>query len=328
MNPAVKLPHIVLTSPPETSLYTSTSSGGSDKGAPNRDRVPHGRFLKSQFDQAWRQASEEQAVSHSTRNGVYLEFISDPGFQLELERLENIRGHIRLLNVRKKLPSTGTSPEGAEADEKRMYATVYVPHNKKNHFLTKIDDYISVNNKSGAPRNAALVNSVADIRKALLIESFWSDTEDLIPENTPEWIEVWLSTENLDDLSVFEALLASHEVRAKQGYLRFPERIVKVIWAGQSHLATLTQHSDLIAEYRRAKTTAGYWLEAENKDQAEWVSSLLERVEVNVETKASVCILDTGVNSGHPLLAPILKKVIASPLIRIGVYTTMTSTVH
>ena len=44
----------------------------------------------------------------------------------------------------------------------------------------------------------------------------------------------------------------------------------------------------------------------ENREQAEWVADLLSRCHVDGDTDVSVCILDTGVNNGHPLLAPVL----------------------
>jgi len=72
-------------------------------------------------------------------------------------------------------------------------------------------------------------------------------------------------------------------------------------------LKGLTAVSDDIAEYRRVKDTAAFWLQMENREQAEWVRDLLERIQVESDSRVAVCILDTGVNNGHPLLQPVLK---------------------
>ena len=44
-----------------------------------------------------------------------------------------------------------------------------------------------------------------------------------------------------------------------------------------------------------------------NREQAEWVRELLTRIDVVSEPTVSVCVLDTGINNGHPLIAPVLK---------------------
>ena len=89
--------------------------------------------------------------------------------------------------------------------------------------------------------------------------------------------------------------------------IRFPERAVKIIHANRAQLETITRLSDDIAEYRRAKETAAFWLDQCNKEQAEWVATILERLEIDPDSDVSICILDTGVNNGHPLITPVLK---------------------
>jgi hypothetical protein len=67
--------------------------------------------------------------------------------------------------------------------------------------------------------------------------------------------------------------------------------------------------SDDIAEYRLAKSTAEFWTELQNKEQAEWVQDLKKRTRFNDTPDVSVCILDTGVNNGHPLISPVLDSI-------------------
>jgi hypothetical protein len=250
------------------------------------------------FNDAWQEAENEQAVYHADRSGVYLEFISDVGFDLVTKSLEDLRSKkVRLLNVR---------TEGEE-DQKVTYATVYVAREKMGYFLDRIEAYASQDTDHGKPKHANLIRSIADLRKALLVESFWQDDLALIPSTQKAWCEVWLSSDSNEVLQRFEGLLEREGIEAASGSISFPERRVKVILASRRELERLTSLSDDIAEYRRAKDTAAFWLEMDNREQAEWVRDLLGRLQVEPNSQVAVCILDTGVNNGHPLLAPVLK---------------------
>ncbi|MCA9398519.1 MAG: S8 family peptidase [Candidatus Omnitrophica bacterium] len=290
--------HIFLKDSPSIKNFTSVPSLGAALRIPQRDRRPHSEYLTQKFNQSWQDAENEQAVVHSAREGVYIEFKSDPGADLVTKSLEDLRSKkVRLLNVRTE----------KEDDQEVTYATVYVAHDKKNHFLNKIQQYAEENTQTGKPKNETLINSIADIRKALLVESFWQDKKDLIPTEEKSWCEVWLSSDQEDVVQRFEGLLAEQEIESAAGLIKFPERSVKVIFANKEQLEKLTSLSDDIAEYRRAKETAAFWLEMDNKEQAEWVEELLKRSRVDHDSNVAVCILDTGVNHGHPLLSNILK---------------------
>jgi hypothetical protein len=302
--------HIVLPRPPKTEPFTSTSSGGSIQKIPDRDRQPHSDFLSKKLQNAWATAEKEQAIAHVTRKGVYLEFKSDPGFDLVTKSLEDRRSkdhQIRLLNIRVETESIPNEAIDEPEPAATTYATVYVPHEKKNHFLKKIEAYANETTASGKPKNANLVNSVADIRKALMVDSFWTDLPSLQPGDDPKWCEIWLSSDDSKIIEAFEALLAREKITTRSGVVRFPERAVKVVYVPLRQLERLTTLSDDIAEYRRAKDTSAYWTEMENREQAEWVWDLRKRCHLDPDTNVAVCILDTGINNGHPLLAPVLR---------------------
>jgi hypothetical protein len=295
---ARRLPHIILPNPPESSPYTSTSRGGGSLEIPPQNRQEHSTFLQNKLRQAWNEAEEEEAVYHVTRRGIYLEFKGEQGYTLVAKSLEEKRAKssekwIRLLNTR--------------SENDTIYATVFVPHNKKDHFFDQIEKYANeIDARSGKPKNFRLINSIADLRKALEVESFWQDAKGLIPVDEPEWCEVWLSSDAQEVITRFESLLSHEEIPAKRGFVRFPERAVTIILANRHQLEQLTRLSDDIAEYRRAKETAAYWMGLPNREQAEWVANLLDRIQIDDRIKVSVCILDMGVNNGHPLLSLIL----------------------
>jgi len=97
--------------------------------------------------------------------------------------------------------------------------------------------------------------------------------------------------------------LNQQQINSRPGIIRFPERAVKIIHVSQSQLEAITRLSDDIAEYRRAKETAAFWLDMDNKDQAEWIEDILDRLDVQKDSDVAVCILNGGtmimINTEH-----------------------------
>ncbi len=304
-----KLPHLVVTDFQQSDFVTGKKVVIDPPVRKERDRKEHSAYLKQKLKQAWADADENQAVYHTQRNGVYLEFKGEQGYELVTKSLESLRGKdpsqwTRLLNVREEIiPVAGT-----DRTERVVYATLYIPNSKKELLLGQIEKYATEENeKSGQPKNAPLLESISSIRKALEVESFWRDLTELIPEDKPKWCEVWLSSDRKEVIQRFDVLLSHLGINSKGGTIRFPERTVKVIHVNRVQLESITRQSDDIAEYRRAKETAAFWLDQNNKEQAEWVETILERLNIAPDSEVAICILDTGVNSGHPLIVPVLK---------------------
>jgi hypothetical protein len=299
--------HIFLLNKPESRKYTSANSVVIEKNIFPRERQEHGTFLQGRFDVAWQESENENAVTHSSRKGVYIEFVSDPGAELLTKSLEDMRSKkVRLLNVRK--INDQHIIDGKVVEHVKTLATIYVANEQKQYFVKKLEEYLNENTPNENPKNQPLINSIADIRKALLIESFWCDDISLIPDDASDWVEVWLSTEDINEIEEFDQLLNRLEIATKAQKLVFPERTVRLICANKNKLELLTQHSDLIAEYKLAKTTADFYISQTNFDQSEWVNDLEDRTNVHSESKASVCVLDTGINYGHPLLSKVTEE--------------------
>ena len=185
-------------------------------------------------------------------------------------------------------------------------ATVYIPAGRERHFLEKLRRYAEEETKSGKPKNEKLINSIEDVRLAVL-ESFWQDERELMPSEDGTWCEIWLRGDEEDTARSFRKIADQLGIDVQEAVLRFPERSVVLAKVSRSQLGELIESSPDIAEFRRAKETAGFFLRLNNREQTEWARDLRSRISVRDEPPVAVTILDTGANNGHLLLEPILK---------------------
>jgi len=291
-----KYKHINLPDPKEM-RYTGTGRGNTN--IPQRDFKSHSAFLKTRFEKAWAETAQAESVAIvDNRKGIYLEFKSFPDIELLTKSLEEYSSEKACLcNVR----------EVEEGGKVLTYATVYIDKEYRQNFLRKIHRYATEKTASGNPKNASLMNSIADINKVVLINSFWTDDSSLIPDDNPQWCEVWIRGTTADIEREFTAIAGKKKIAVKSDCIRFPERMVKLVYASKEQLEFLTLNSDDITEYRRAKETAAFWAEMPPREQAEWIDDFLGRLELPPSSNTAVCVLDTGVNNGHPMLAPLLQ---------------------
>jgi len=295
--------HIFLREAQETEKFTTPRGGGPQNDIIQRNRQSHSTKLQNQWAAIWAKAREQDelrtAVSKPTRDGIYVEFEGAPGYNLVTKSLEDRRAGVRLLNVY-------TINTEDRPGEEITRATVFIPSGKQDHFLRKINEYAQEETQKGNPKNAALVQSVEDMRLAVL-ESFWRDRIDLLPQGAEAvWCEIWLQGTSEDIELRFRNMASVLGITVQARSLRFPERTVLLGKPTRGQLTELIETSSDIAEFRRAKETSRFFLEMENKDQTEWVNELRSRLRVTPEARVSVCVLDTGANNGHALLHPVL----------------------
>lgn len=299
--------HIYLNEKPQSISYTANKQRGLDLPLPVRNRQEHGQRLNGQLRAFWSkirlQDDDRTAVSLPVRQGSYIEFRSQAGSALVTKSLEAIKQGVRLLNVKY-----------VGEQDRSIFATVYVPKGKENLLLRKIEEYERFETKNGNPKNKSLVESIEDIRIAL-VESLWTDSFEQIPKDNKSWCEVWLRTEvdveeQREDIVIanFRAILEGLNIQYKQSVISFYERVIILAYVDNQDLQQIIEASINIAEFRAGQETAGFWVAERNVDQAEWVMDLLARMDI-IDTNVKVCILDTGVNNRHPLLAPLLNDV-------------------
>jgi hypothetical protein len=240
---------------------------------------------------------EAEAVSNEQRsfgidvgNGFYLQFESEPGFDLKIDSLEYMRSGIELLAVK-------------ESAEKTL-ATCFVPEGKLTHFIKLVSQYLENDTPKGKPRNQRLIDSISDLRKAAL-EALWMDDIETFPiDNEEIWWEIWLRVGNDREayLNFFKDHASQIGLQMGQLEIQFPERTVIVAKGTKEQMSQSINLLNSIAELRRAKETAEFFMGLTSIEQYEWVDDALQRLNGPSPDCPAICILDTGINNQHPLL--------------------------
>lgn len=297
-------PHFILEGFVSTERFQSPQSGARPRTVPMRDRHTHGAALLDQIAGLSPTATTPQQAAEDldAEPRLILEFVGFADIDLAFESLPRERSGIELLNVRREGEIT--------------YATVSVPAGKLTHFEKIIEDYLSerraVNGR--ALDNRRLVDTIKKIRAGSL-RALWTDDLEFFPANEREriWWEVWLPVrgDRAAVLGAFRSLAAAQEIRVPPAEVHFPERTVVLAFGSQAQMTRSVALLNLIAELRRAKETAEFFDSLLPEEQHEWLADLLGRTRFNAGEPDTphVCLLDTGVNNGHPLLAPALENV-------------------
>ena len=305
---------------------------GSAPNVPSRDRDVQAANLRSQLADVSAYAEEAKAVQADAGLtdgiGIQVEFRSFAEVHLLAERLERQHMGIELLSVRE--------------DEETMctHATVFVPDGRLGHFERVVRDYANERTDSAGRRqdNRLLVDAIEEIRSATL-RALWTDAAEEFPTDEHEaiWWEVWLQGQGDQSavIASFRERMAmiergsavSHDSRGSEsqtdlfmpldsaplprprvgeGELRFPERAVLLVYATAEQLRSSMPVLNSIAELRRPKDTAAFFDALSLNEQQEWVDDLRSRTTFAASNAnvPYVCLFDTGVNRGHPLLAP------------------------
>ena len=237
----------------------------------------------------------QEAAGMEEGLGLQVEFESFPEIELAFESLARERSGIELLNVR-------------HAGD-RTHATVFVPDGKLDHFERRIRDYLEERrNSAGKARDhRKLVDAIREIRAASL-RALWTDTDAEFPteDEGSLWWEVWLPIQR-DRQAVtasFRQRAEAQGMRIAPGDLAFPERTVLLVSASLERMQRSILTLNSIAELRRAKETAEFFDSLRPDEQQDWLDELLTRTQfpANGDETPCVCLLDTGVNRGHPFL--------------------------
>jgi len=290
-------PNLILRNTCKTESYTAPQAH-SKKQVIARNPEKHAERLCRQLHEALAESKSRSAQAMSESSGTYIEFSGQHNKELLTKSLENRREGIRLLNIRQQDETT--------------YATVYVPSGKENFFLKRIKSYADASQltEKGNRHYEQLVASIEDIGLAI-VESMWTGRKENMPTEKRGWLEVWLRTDQDENGKLFESyakLLDELSIKHRDRYILFPERMVTLVFANIEDLSKLLARYDRLAEFREASiVTSSFYANLDVGEQGEWIKDLLSRTTFE-PGQTSICIVDTGVNRGNPLLTPIVDR--------------------
>ena len=291
------LDHLFVTGFTETRPFKSTLSVRKAP-IPQREREPHGqRLLKQLAALSADAASIEQrrAELELPRNvGMTIALEVTPAGAIDYQQLEWRRDGIEVLSV-------------VDAGGSDIVA-LHVPDGRLAAFEKRVKDYLAKDTASGKPANAALVNAIADFRKAAFDELWTDEIHPPLDAGQAAWCQVWLR--HGDEVPAnardqFEELAARFGIVVDAGFVTFPGRVVVAAHGSRESLEAALELLDMVAEIRGIAPTAEFFLaDLKPFEQVDWVKDLEARTRFGGAATASyVTLLDTGVNHGHPLLA-------------------------
>jgi hypothetical protein len=271
----------------------------------------HGNRILQQIETLTETAVQEQVfkadLGFGENSGLIVEVEGRANWPLALESIENQRLGIELLNVRV-VDRAGTNVS---------IATVFVPEGRLAHFVKVFREYLEENTTpsaeypDGHPKNQPLAESIAGIRRAAF-NALWTDPPEALPATADElaWWEVWLPV-RASRATVTGRLraIAQHlGLHVANDELHFAERTVLLMRASREQIEASIVLLDCIAELRSAKKLADFYVGLDSTLQREHIDKLLARVRLPQDDAPAVCLLDTGVNWGHPLLNTVLSE--------------------
>lgn len=289
-----KFRHIFLRQTAATDEYEYPGSGPRTR-LPERQRAPHARRLIEdlrdvRFENEQRSTVIREAGLEPTSR-LYLDVFNEPGYPLALKSLEDSRSDAQLVVVHE-----GTEPR----------ATIQLPVAKLEVLEKKLRAYRDEDTRSGKPKNARLVAPISGLRLARLA-SLWTDREDLFPEAGDEiWWEVWLRAADDVLLVSFRSQAEALGISTKDRTLAFPNTRVTLAYGAREQFQMLIAVSDAVGELRCAKETASFFIEVPGTEASAWAEDLLARLVPPGDTAPRVCLHDSGVNRGHPLLRALI----------------------
>jgi hypothetical protein len=268
------------------------------------NRGSHGQGLQREIESVRRDYEDNIAHDppgeHVSEQGLILEFESAPDFELASQSLDN--RSFQLLNLK----------EQRDASGKTTYkARVFVAEGQLDKLEKKIADYLGAPNKSGKQPNQALIDHIAGIRGAAVRE-LWVEAEAFPDTDEAIWWEVWLRI----GLSGPQARVAIEEqfkgectrleITVGRGRLEFPEHTIVMVKGRPEQLSASIHLLNCIAEIRKPREFADFFDGLPAAEQRQWIDSLLERLVPNENPNCHVCLLDTGLNIGNPVIGAVV----------------------
>lgn len=282
-------------------------------GGPKKSKSPVNR--NAHFAKV--RESLESALSHYNESKKTVEMILGKGNEPQkvvITFQEN--PDIKERMVLKSLDANGMKIMSVNTIDGMIMANVSVPINGFSKLDKILHEYSTENTKKGNPKNQPFIESISNIEYGNFRALWFSQDEFPSDIHKVLDLELWLDSSELEEdilLEKFEMFCGNLGIIVKQGSLSFKDRIVKIVCASIHDLMLLQQLTEIISEIRPSKAVSVDFLDLKPAEAFQWVEGMTYR---KLNTLIPICILDTGVNSQHPLLTEFVNQdalVVAEP---------------
>lgn len=244
------------------------------------------------------EAAEWQPWEHIREKGLVLEIESVPGQGVDPTTLERKTYGFQLLNVR-----GGQGPGGIAT----QFSTWFVPDGRLQEFERLLAQY---EGKTGDKGHRPLVDSIAHLRRAAAAQ-LWTEAEPWPADPAPFWFECWLRAPDAGtrDRVLAQFLTEAERVGIRPGtaYLRLQEHTIVMAFGTPQQFAASSALLACLSELRRGRDISFFIDALSVEEQAAWAADLSRRITPPPDDLA-ICLLDTGVNRGHPVLTGVLAE--------------------
>lgn len=312
-----RLKHLWIERFAEKKPYSRDFNGG--KIVPSMDRNAHGASLGGQIkqlkDEYEKFKQTRSAFPFRYQDGLIVEFQSPPGIEIQLKSLESKRQGFELLNA----------PVVTDAQGKTvMLARLFVPAGKLDRLEKLLRDYLDPTKDTPAkvradgttkpanPKNHSLLDSIQSLRFATVRE-LWNEIDPFPESKAGIFWEAWVRAgkepqERAIITKQFRAACAEAKIYVSEGEIKMPEQTIVMIKATSDQLIASVELLNCLAELRKPQDFADFFVGQTTAEQAAWIEDLKGRAVAPAATAPAICVLDTGINRGHPLIAPFLKE--------------------
>ncbi len=246
--------HILVLQPPKTEPYSRhPRGGGGKKPPPPTSRAAHAEALRTSLLATEAAGKSRRAEAgpkvHGAMPGLYIEFDSQPGFELNHGSLTNVSSEIELVAVSE--VEIDASVAGANWLQR---GTVFVPDGQLKHFLQRLEKYaLETPKKPGERRHEDMFDRIASLRLATL-RALWTDSpEDYPADKSSIWWEVWLRRQDGRELERLLEFASLAEIQVGDRRLEFDDRIVTLVIAPHSSYHNRSTCSTTSLRYERRK---------------------------------------------------------------------------
>jgi len=308
-----EFPHQHITIRPQATRMSFEGSGRGNFRIYARNRHEHAVQLRRQLDSVEDSfEAKKQELEPDTRFGLLLEVESLPGYPLNFTSFAiahtKRKDGIYLLNVK----------HSGEGQQKVTKATILVPYGRLDRLESKVEAYANPdkdsekNDGTKTPLHTKLLANIRQIRVAAL-EALWTEPSHLPAEGQLLWWELWISREpRAEDapsfLDQFNRVVLEQGLTVNNQRLRLPDHEVVLLQARREEIENSLDLLNTLTEIRAVHPCSVDLMDLPGIEQEDWMTEALELMEWPGENAPAVCILDTGINRGHPLLEHILTE--------------------